>query len=228
MILSGATESRTSLSRVRTSPNGWSGSRLATRPRAAEANWRGSRAVLSRMYELREGAWPYGRYKIGRATGSHQFCLMSPQIPTMVSHGESESAARNLMRLPIGCCPGQKRSDMLWLIIATAGAWFPSSLLKALPSRIGTRSVAKKSSLMIWESAAGYSVAAGSGLPSIAKKVVLLSTLLAGILRAVATESTPEIADMDASIRSKKVPTCASLYLYGGRVRLSTRMPAGW
>src|SRR5437660_10342065 len=98
----------------------------------------------------------------------------------MVSHGSVEPWAPSLMRCPSASPLGQKREDMSRLITATRAASALSASENARPATEEIFNVSKKSGLAICRSADGVSLVLSAGRPSMEKKVISLSTLLAG------------------------------------------------
>src|ERR1700676_4156807 len=112
--------------------------------------------------------------------GFHQFCRTSPTTPAIVTHGSGESAVPSLIRRPTGSAPGQNRSAIPRLMTITGAALAVSASEIKRPETREILNVAKKSGVAICKSAEGVSPGFSAGCASILKKVVSLSTLLAG------------------------------------------------
>lgn len=137
----GATWSRSASSSVVTSKTGavLSADRIAAR--TALAKLRGSADVHTTRSIPRAGCCERGKRISDAGSRVTPSRCMSPTTPTTVVHGSAAVWYLNLNRLLNGSSSGQKRRDMVALMMAVRGEVVPSCSLKERPRNSGTPSL---------------------------------------------------------------------------------------
>ena len=109
-----------------------------------------------------------GRYRSGSLVGfsGRPRYFTSPTTPTIESHGLVDVSPPNLIRLPIGSCPGQKRFTRRSLTTTAAGDGIASASVNVRPASNGMRSVLKNSGDTRWMYARGAFCALVGACPS--------------------------------------------------------------